>query len=112
MSDSKSSNVVNATDATFKDIVNKSKTPVLVDFWSTTCIPCKSLAPVLDEVSVQRGEELLIVKVNMEDAPEIFRQNRIRGVPFLQLIVDGEVEAQTQGAMGKDQLNDWIDGNL
>lgn len=106
-------NVENATDATFKEILAKgeSKKAVLIDFWSTTCIPCRNLAPVLDEVSLQRSD-LLIVKVNVDDAPELFRKNRIRGVPFLQLIVDGEVEAQVAGAMSKDQLTDWIDSNI
>lgn len=112
MSDKKT-NVENATDATFKDVMAKGdgKKAVLIDFWSTTCIPCKNLAPVLDEVSMQR-KDLLIVKVNADEAPDLFRKNRIRGVPFLQLVVDGEVEAQVAGAMSKDQLNDWIDSNI
>lgn len=114
MSEVKSA-VQNATDANFKEVMAKAeelgKKAVLIDFWSTTCIPCKNLAPVLDEISVQRND-LLVVKVNADEAPDLFRKNRIRSVPSLQLVVDGEVEAQTMGSMSKDQLNDWIDSNI
>lgn len=104
--------VINATDENFDKLVKEANKPVLVDFWSTGCVPCKSLSPVLDAVSVQRENELVVLKVNLDEAPEVFKKNRIRGVPFLQLIVDGEVEAQTQGAMSKDELNGWISSNL
>lgn len=113
MSGNNNTKVQNATDQTFKDVMalGQGKKAILVDFWTSTCIPCKNLAPVLDEVSMQR-DDLLIVKVNADEAPELFRKNRVRGVPFLQLIVDGDVEAQIAGTMSKDQLNDWINSNI
>lgn len=104
------SNVLHATNENFKDLVLKAEKPVLVDFWAEWCGPCKMIAPVLDELSVEK-ENITIVKVNVDENPDIAKKYGVRGIPTLALFVNGEVEGTKVGAVTKSALNTFIDSN-
>ena len=57
------------TDATFRSEVLEADKPVLVDFWAEWCGPCQALAPVIDELAIEQGDQLKVVKVNVDDSP-------------------------------------------
>ncbi len=96
----------------FDEQVLQSELPVQVDYWAEWCAPCKAMAPVLDEVAEEYRERLKVVKVNVEQEPQIARQRGVRSQPTLMLFKHGSVEAQKVGALSKSQLKAFIELNL
>lgn len=98
------SSVEQISDDTAYDAALKGLLPVLVDFTATWCGPCKQLAPVLDELSVELQNRLRIVKVDIDEAKSIADRYEIRGVPTLMLFDQGELLATMMGAKPKRAL--------
>ena len=96
----------------FDEQVLQSELPVRVNYWAEWCAPCKAMAPVLDEVAEEYRERLRVVKVNVEQEPQIARQYSVRSQPTLMLFKNGSVEAQKIGALSKSQLKTFIELNL
>ena len=101
--------IVNATDQTFEQEILKGV--VLVDFWATWCGPCKMLAPVLEDLSEDLGDEVKIVKVDVDENQITASEHEVMSIPTLLLFVDGEVKARTGGYMPKELLQEFIDNN-
>src|SRR6266446_3501572 len=97
-------NVKEITDATFEAEVIKSGIPVLVDFWAPWCGPCKSIAPILDEISTEYAGKIKVVKINVDDNPRSPSQYDVRGIPNLIFFKAGAVADRIVGAVPKDQL--------
>lgn len=100
------------TDASFKSDVLDSSLPVLVDYWAEWCGPCKTIAPILDEIAKGYQGRLKVAKLNIDDNPKTPGEYGIRGIPTLILFKGGNVEATKVGAMSKSQLTAFIDSNL
>ncbi len=101
--------VSEVSDASFDKDVLKSDIPVLVDFWAPWCGPCKSIAPVLDELSDQYSGKIKILKMNVDDNPKTPTNYGVRGIPNLVIFKGGEVAEQIVGAVPKEQLTSAID---
>lgn len=97
-------NVGEITDANFDVEVLKSDVPTLVDFWAPWCGPCKSIAPVLDEIAKEFMGKLKITKMNVDENPRTPSQYNVRGIPNLVFFKSGKVVEQIIGAVPKDQL--------
>ena len=100
------------TDDTFEPEVLKSETPVLVDYWAEWCGPCKSIAPILDEVAKEYQGRLKIAKINVDENQATPAKFGIRGIPTLMLFKNGNVEAMRVGALSKSQLTAFLDSNI
>jgi thioredoxin 1 len=92
------------TESTFEQEVLKSETPVLVDFWAEWCGPCHAVAPILEKIAEERAGELRLVKVNIDEEPEIAERYGIASIPTMVLFKDGEPAAAAIGAQPKGAL--------
>ena len=93
--------------ANFEELVLKSKTPVLVDFWAPWCGPCKMIAPVLETLA-NENDDILIVKVNVDDNKVLAGKYQVRGIPTLVLFKEGEVDKKVSGSQGIDSLRQFV----
>ena len=92
------------TAATFNDLVLKSETPVLVDFWAEWCGPCKAVAPILEEISNEYAGKIKIVKLNTDEEGPIAMKYGISSIPTMNLFVGGEVVKSIVGARPKPAI--------
>ncbi|MFN2644499.1 MAG: thioredoxin TrxA [Burkholderiales bacterium] len=107
-----SSEIRHVTDDTFEPEVLQSETPVLVDYWAEWCGPCKSIAPILDEVAKEYEGRLKVAKINVDENQSTPAKFGIRGIPTLMLFKNGNVEATRVGALSKSQLTAFLDSNI
>jgi thioredoxin 1 len=92
------------TESTFEQEVLQSDKPVIVDFWAEWCGPCHAVAPVLDKIVEERGDELKLVKVNIDEEPAVASRYGIASIPTMILFKDGEPAAAAIGAQPKGAL--------
>ena len=94
----------------FQTKVLDSPVPVLVDFYSDSCIACKKLAPTLCDVEEDYEGKVNVFKVNTGYDTKLVQEYEILSNPTLILFKDGEVVDRQIGAKDYDELTDWIDG--
>ena len=103
-------NLKKVTDASFKQDVLDNDKPVLVDFWAEWCAPCRMIAPILDQIAVEYADSIEIVKLNVDDNPEVAAKYGVLNIPMLNVYVKGEVAKTIVGAKPKRALlNDLKD---
>lgn len=95
--------VMNITKDTFQQEVLNSSVPVLVDFWAAWCGPCRMVSPIVDEIAGERSD-IKVVKVNVDEQPELAAKYGIMSIPTLMVIRDGKVVKQTVGAASKQSI--------
>ncbi len=96
----------------FESEVLKSPIPVVVDFFATWCGPCRMLAPVLESTAEDYEGKVKFVKLDVDNAAEISIQYGVMSIPTLIMFVGGKEVAKTVGALGAEELSEWIDGNI
>ena len=92
------------TAATFDEVVLKSSTPVLVEFWAEWYGPCRAIGPILDEIAAEHGDKLKIVKLNTDEESAIAIKYGVTSIPMLNVYVNGEVVKTIIGAKPKPAL--------
>ena len=107
-----SENVLHTTDSSFEEDVIKSERLVLVDFWAEWCGPCKMIAPALDAIADEYKDRLKVVKVNVDENPQIPMRYNVRSIPTLILLKGSSVEGQQIGAVSKGRLAAFIDQHV
>lgn len=96
----------------FEKEVLQSEIPVLIDFYADWCMPCKMFGPVFESTAEDFEEKVKFVKINVEQSPDLARKYRVMSIPALKLVKNGNVLAETMGALTQDDLEEWIDENL
>ena len=107
-----SENTFVATDQNFEEEVIKSTVPVVIDFWAAWCVPCKMIAPTLDELAQEFAGKAKVGKLNVDENREIAGKYGIRGIPSLLLFKDGEIKDQMVGVHSKQEISSMISKNL
>lgn len=100
------------TDSSFQVDVLNSDVPVLVDFWAPWCGPCRMVAPVVEEIAQQYGEQLKVVKLNTDENPLTASKYGIRSIPTLMIFKDGEKVDMVVGAVPKSTLATTLDKHI
>ena len=103
---------IEVTDRTFGERVEKSSTPVLVDFWAPWCGPCRMVSPVVEKLATEFAGRLRVVKMNVDENPQTAGRFDIRSIPALVLFRGGREASRTVGAQSQADLRRWIDGAL
>lgn len=103
-------NIINSEN--FESEVLNSPLPVVVDFFATWCGPCRMLAPVLEATSEDYEGKVKFVKLDVDEASDIAQDYSVMSIPTLILFKNGEECAKTVGALGGDELEEWIDSNI
>lgn len=105
---------IDVTDADFeKEILEASKTKaVLVDFWAPWCSPCVILKPVLEKVSEDYKEKMILAKVNVEQNQENAGKFNVMSIPAVKLFKDGKVIDEFVGAQPESKIREWLDSKL
>jgi len=102
----------NITDESFESEVLKSDKPTLVDFWAEWCSPCKQIGPILEEISTEMQDQIIIAKHNIDDNPNQPVKYGVRGIPTMLLFKDGELKATKVGATTKSNIISFIKENI
>jgi thioredoxin 1 len=100
------------TDKDFEQEVLKAAGPVLVDFWAEWCGPCRSLIPSIDALAQEKSGVIKVVKVNVDESPDAPSRYGVRSIPALMIFKNGQVVAQTVGALPKSDLFKWVEGSI
>ena len=96
----------------FDELLRTSEVPVFVDFWAEWCGPCKMMAPAIKQLASEFKGKLLVVKVNVDDRPQIAAQFGIQSIPTLMLFKGGKPVWRTAGAMQYEQLRTQVQPQL
>jgi len=92
------------TDATFADEVLNSSDTIMVDFWAEWCGPCRAVSPILDAIAAENADKIKIVKLNVDDNPQMAMKYQITSIPAMKVFRGGEVVKTVIGAKPKPAI--------
>jgi thioredoxin 1 len=94
----------NVTTASFQADVLDNPKPVMVDFWAEWCGPCRMVSPILDEIASEYADKIDIVKVNVDEEPQLAMQYGVTGIPRMAVFQGGAIAKQMVGARPKTAI--------
>ncbi len=100
---------IDADDEIFREVTQKARVPVLVDFWADWCAPCKMAAPEVARTAAEMAGRAVVLKVDTEAHPQIAAQFDVRGIPNFAVFRDGRLALQKPGLVPSATLKSWLE---
>ena len=100
------------TDEDFDTVIGESNLPVVVDFWADWCGPCRKISPVVEELAAEWNGQVLVVKVNVDDATKVGLEQKVLGLPTIALYKQGKRVTELTGAKSKSTIKEVIESNM
>ena len=107
-----SDKIIHVTDGDFEQKVLNEYGPVLIDYWSEWCGPCKMIAPLINEIAYVYVGKLTVVKMDIDSNRQTPMNYNIRGIPTMMIFKDGQVQATKVGAVSKGMLTSFVEENI
>lgn len=104
--------VIELDQKRFDELVNHGEKPVLVDFWAPWCVYCRRIAPAYEKIAQQYADRLVVAKVNIDDVPDLARQERIEVIPTLVLYHKGEALGSIVAPESKARIDEFLAEHL
>jgi thioredoxin 2 len=104
--------IAGAGDDDYRDVVEESSLPVLVDLWAPWCGPCHLVSPALEQLANDFAGKVKLVKINVDESPSISQRFGVQGIPTLLVTRKGEVIARQTGAAPESTLRTWLEDAL
>ncbi len=101
-------NIIEIDDDGFEKKVLQSEKPIMVDFWAPWCGPCKAIAPTVEALEKEYGDQMTFAKVNVDENPISPSKYGVQAIPTLIFFKNGEVAEQITGMVGKEKLEQTI----
>ena len=105
-------NIIEIDDDSFEDKILQSDKPVMVDFWAPWCGPCKAIAPTVEALEKEFGDQMTFAKVNVDENPISPSKYGVQAIPTLIFFKNGEIADQITGMVAKEKLEETIKGVL
>lgn len=99
-----SEGIINVNEANFDATLSSTENPVIVDFWAPWCGPCRTIAPILEEVAKEKGDAMVVTKVNVDDNQGLAQKYSVRAIPTILFFKGGELKDQAVGLLSKEDL--------
>ena len=103
---------IQVNDGNFKQEVLESSIPALVDFWAPWCMPCRTVAPVIEQIAREYQGKLKVCKANVDEAPQTSAGYKVMSIPTLSVFKNANVVEKVIGAVSKDELENMIKPHL
>ena len=95
---------IHITDATFEAEVLRSSIPTIIDFWADWCVPCKRIAPIVEQIAAEYGGKIKVTKLDVDANPRTPGMYNVTGIPTLLVFKGGKLVETIVGFMPKDKL--------
>jgi len=104
--------VITLNTSNFDKVLNDAEIPVLVDFWAEWCMPCRMMAPIIEELARENAGKAFFAKLNVDENPEIASRYEVTSIPLFIIFKDGRPVEKIVGAVGHGPLEDALRRHL